>query len=101
MLYGKIAHNMIQVVFQLASEPATLNYEVPNYWSTEDFYKRIRSNLTHDFEIEDDFYIVSVAEDSDVCPEDHPPMLVSADETIEEYCIKQKTNLFYICLNEN
>ena len=101
MLYGKISHNMIQVVFQLASEPATIQYDVPNNWSTEDFYHQMRKDLRKDFKILTDFYIVPVTQDSEGCLEDHPPMLVGPDETIEEYCKSNATKTFYICLCEN
>ena len=101
MLYGKIAHNMIQVVFQLASEPATLQYDVPNDWSTEYFYNQMKNDLRRDFNISTGFYIVSLPQDYNGSLEDYPPMLVGPDETIEEYCKSNATKTFYICLCEN
>ena len=101
MLYSKIAHNMIQVTFQLASEPATLQYDVPNDWSTEYFYDQMKNDLRKDFNILTDFYIVSLPQDYIGSLEDYPPMLVSLDETIEEYCKTRANNTFNICLKDN
>jgi hypothetical protein len=101
MLYGKIAHNMIQVVFQLASEPATIQYDVPNDWSTEYFYNQMKNDLRRDFNISTGFCIVSLPQDYNGSLEDYPPMLVSLNETIEEYCKTYANNTFYICLHEN
>lgn len=101
MLYSKIAHNMIQVVFQLASDPATIQYDVPNDWSTEYFYDQMKNDLRKDFNILTDFYIVSLPQDYIGFFEDYPPMLVSPDETIEKYCKTNATKTFYACLKDN
>jgi hypothetical protein len=88
------------VLFKLAFESITLKYQVPGNWSTEYFFDHIRGSLCRDFNIPNTFYIVPgpglQRNGYDGRPEDHPPVLISLDETVEEYCNPNEINAFYI-----
>lgn len=91
---------MIQVVFKICYTDQCIRYEVPGHWTTEYFFHKIRDYLSADFDIPNTYHIVPgpglQIPQYQGFPEEYPPVELSSDQSLIEYCNPNEMNAFYI-----
>jgi hypothetical protein len=91
---------MIQVVFKICYTDQSIRYEVPGHWTTEYFFHKIRDHLSEDFDIPNTYHIVPgpglQPPQYQGFPEEYPPVELSSNQSLIEYCNPNEVNAFYI-----
>jgi len=90
---------MTEIHFKLCYTERTISYTIDGNMDMETFYHRMVGNLKRDMSIEDCYIIPGPGLQCETytgCPEDHPPILMTPDETVDEYCKPSENNLFYV-----
>ncbi|MFY7730094.1 MAG: hypothetical protein ACOVRN_11305 [Flavobacterium sp.] len=84
----------MELTFKLCFSTTTVTYNVPDEMDTEEFYKITINKLRSDMNIGDGkkFYIIQGR--GSECVDEHPPMLVDENETVEEYFKSNDTTLY-------
>jgi hypothetical protein len=91
---------MIQVVFKICYTDQSIRYEVPGHWTTEYFFHKIRDYLSTDLDIPNTYHIVPgpglQIPQYRGFPEEYPPVELSSEQSLIEYCNPNEVNAFYI-----
>jgi hypothetical protein len=82
----------MELTFNLCFTTTTVTYnDIPGDMMMQDFYIDMKSklrNITNDL----DFYIIQGR--GSECVDEHPPMLIGENETVEEYFKTNDTTLY-------
>jgi len=92
--------NMIRLCFKICDDTHTIKYEVPGNWTTEYTFHKIRDNLCEDFDIPNTFHIIPgpglQSTEYTGYAENHPPVEMSENRILSDYCNPNTMNAFYI-----
>lgn len=84
----------MELTFKLCFSTTTVTYNVPGEMSTENFYHTTKSKLRADMKIANDMDFRIIQGRGSECVDEHPPMLVDENETVEEYFKTNGTTLY-------
>lgn len=88
-------HKTMELTFKLCFSTTTVTYnDIPGDMNTEDFYHTIKSKLRADMKIANDMDFRIIQGRGSECVDEHPPMLVDENETVEEYFKTNDTTLY-------
>ena len=87
-------HKTMELTFKLCFSTTTVTYNVPGEMQMLEFYRITINKLRADMKIANDMDFRIIQGRGSECVDEHPPMLVDENETVEEYFKTNDTTLY-------